>query len=254
MRNNSHSSFGRIASVSGLLGLITAGAVFSAGILAKAADHHAAAGATPESTALSFEGEAYPLDYCIVTGDKLGEMGSVVRYNHEGRDIRFCCSDCIGDFESDPERYIAKLDAAIIAQQKNGYSAGICPVSEQPLDSMGGPEWIVVNNALIGLCCGGCEADVRGGPQKYINWVHGLIAEAQGADYQATTCPVTGDELGENPVDYFYAGRLVRFCCTDCVAKFNADPQKYLAVLDGGAEAKPAAAPAAHDEHAGHHH
>lgn len=55
---------------------------------------------------------AYPLDTCVVGGDKLGMMGDPVEYNHEGRLVQFCCKDCIGEFEKDSAKYLAKLDNA----------------------------------------------------------------------------------------------------------------------------------------------
>src|SRR5690349_18147129 len=36
----------------------------------------------------------YVLKTCIISGDKLGEMGKPVVYVHEGREIKFCCKDC----------------------------------------------------------------------------------------------------------------------------------------------------------------
>lgn len=173
-------------------------------------------------------GSAYPLDYCLVTGEKLGSMGPAVLFNYEGREIRFCCKGCVEPFKKEAAKYIAELDAAIIEQQKGSYPFDKCPISEEPLDSMGGPEWIVVGNTLIGLCCGGCEADVRSEPQKYIDWINGLAIEKQKASYKPTTCPVTGEELGDGAVDYVYAGKLLRFCCEDCIKDFEKNPQEYL--------------------------
>ncbi len=53
---------------------------------------------------------AYPIDYCVVTGQKLGSMGTPIEYMHEGRLVRFCCEGCIGTFQADPEKYLAVLD------------------------------------------------------------------------------------------------------------------------------------------------
>ena len=36
--------------------------------------------------------DAYPIDTCIVSGKKLGEMGDAVIINHKGREVRFCCA------------------------------------------------------------------------------------------------------------------------------------------------------------------
>jgi hypothetical protein len=56
--------------------------------------------------------DAYPLDVCVVTGESLGAMGDPVVYEHDGREVRFCCASCIDTFKKDPARYLAKLDAA----------------------------------------------------------------------------------------------------------------------------------------------
>lgn len=54
----------------------------------------------------------YPLDTCIVSGEKLGEMGDPVVKVVDGREIKFCCDQCVPKFEKDPATYLKKLDAA----------------------------------------------------------------------------------------------------------------------------------------------
>lgn len=54
----------------------------------------------------------YPLKTCIVSGEKLGEMGKPFIYTHEGREVRLCCKSCLKDFKKDPAKYLKKLDAA----------------------------------------------------------------------------------------------------------------------------------------------
>ena len=53
--------------------------------------------------------DSYPLETCIVSGEKLGSMGEPVTYVYEGQEIRFCCAGCIPRFEKDPEKYMKKL-------------------------------------------------------------------------------------------------------------------------------------------------
>jgi YHS domain-containing protein len=69
------------------------------------------AGQTASQTA-----QVYPLDWCIVSGEKLGEMGAPVAYTYQGRQIKFCCKGCIKDFEHEPARYLARLDSAVTGQ------------------------------------------------------------------------------------------------------------------------------------------
>ena len=51
----------------------------------------------------------YPLDVCIVSGEKLGSMGKPAVLIHEGQEIKFCCSACEPDFKKEPAKYLAKL-------------------------------------------------------------------------------------------------------------------------------------------------
>ena len=54
----------------------------------------------------------YTLKICIVTGEKLGEMGDPFVYEYEGREIKFCCKGCVKDFKKDPAKYIKKIEEA----------------------------------------------------------------------------------------------------------------------------------------------
>lgn len=65
---------------------------------------------TPQQTQQA--AQTYPIDWCIVSGEKLGEMGPAVEYSYNGRAIKFCCKNCVKIFEKEPARYLAKLDSA----------------------------------------------------------------------------------------------------------------------------------------------
>lgn len=54
----------------------------------------------------------YPLDKCIVSDEKLGEMGKPFVFTHEGQEIKLCCKSCQKDFKKDPAKYLKKLDTA----------------------------------------------------------------------------------------------------------------------------------------------
>lgn len=51
----------------------------------------------------------YPLQTCIVSGNKLGSMGKVIVKSHEGQEIKFCCKPCVKKFDANPAKYLAKL-------------------------------------------------------------------------------------------------------------------------------------------------
>ncbi|MFP4501167.1 MAG: hypothetical protein ACLFTT_09220 [Candidatus Hydrogenedentota bacterium] len=114
--------------------------------------------------------ERYPLDTCVVSGEKLGSMGDPVEYVHENRLVRLCCAGCTGKFEKDPEAHIAKIDAAVVEQQGEDYAAETCVVMTE--NELGGtPTDFVVANRLVRLCCNGCVDDVKAEPVKYLDAV-----------------------------------------------------------------------------------
>ena len=83
--------------------------------------------ATPADQAdwLAAAKAAYPLETCVVSGDKLegGDMGHPIDYVHKvdgmpDRLVRFCCRDCVRDFKTDPAKYLAMIDTAAADKQR----------------------------------------------------------------------------------------------------------------------------------------
>ena len=42
---------------------------------------------------------------CPVSGEKVGEMGEVVKHEYKGKIYNLCCTACLKDFKKDPEKY-----------------------------------------------------------------------------------------------------------------------------------------------------
>jgi len=60
---------------------------------------------------------------------------------------------------------LAKLsseDRKLAEQQK------VCPVTDEPLGSMGVPEKVVVQGRTVFICCGGCAEDLNNDAAKYL--------------------------------------------------------------------------------------
>ncbi|MEZ6242109.1 MAG: hypothetical protein R3B57_03610 [Phycisphaerales bacterium] len=213
----------------------------------------------------------YPLAVCPVSGDKLGEMGDPVVKTYEGREVRFCCDSCIGDFEADMPRYWKKIDEMIVRDQLPYYPVATCIVSGESLTENG--EDIAINaviaNRLVRLCCNKCRRKVASDPAAFMAKLDEAAALAQRADYPLDTCVVSGGKLGAmgDPDEIVVAGRLIRLCCPKCEPKVRADPGRYLALVDAAWHDKGMFRPAedAHhgehadddardgDEHHGHH-
>ena len=83
----------------------------------------------------SAESDDYPLNTCVVSGEDLGSMGDPIVYWHKvdgepDREVRFCCERCQGRFESNPDKYLAKLDAAGMSCCEDVACSG-CAVTEE---------------------------------------------------------------------------------------------------------------------------
>lgn len=48
-----------------------------------------------------------------------------------------------------------------------------------------------------------------------------------------TTCPVSGEKLGEMgaPYTFTYQNQEVKLCCSGCKKKFDKDPEKYVKII-----------------------
>jgi hypothetical protein len=60
-----------------------------------------------------------------------------------------------------------------------------------------------------------------------------LVKTTPSASYPLKKCVVSGEELGSmgDPVAYKWGDVEVQFCCDDCVAKFEKEPEKYAAMV-----------------------
>ena len=115
----------------------------------------------------------YPTDLnCVVmeakslpnpTGPEARECTLVV---YKNRLVRLCCTRCNRRFESDPAKYIAKLDAAAIEAQKARYPLTTCVVSGGNLRSSG--PWFMIGDRAVTTCCGGCKGRAMKNPRAAV--------------------------------------------------------------------------------------
>jgi YHS domain-containing protein len=170
--NRNRKSIAQLVAVGLLLAVGAAGTVVA---LAGGDGHDGHSHAASKSKAPAADGAtkaiksaAYPLDICPVTGEKLGSMGDPVVYDHEGREIKFCCAGCIEEFEANADKYIAEIDKKIIAKQSKSYPLTTCVVTDEPLGSMGDTIDLVYKNRLVRFCCEGCIDEFNSDPATYI--------------------------------------------------------------------------------------
>jgi len=95
--------------------------------LALSAHDHAGSdkSAAPDAAWLAKAKAEYPLKICVVSDDELGgNMGEAIDYVYKqkgkpDRLVRFCCKDCIKDFNQDSAKYLKQIDEAAAKAKKN---------------------------------------------------------------------------------------------------------------------------------------
>lgn len=170
----------------------------------------------------------YTLDTCPVSGKPIASAGDAIAVIHEGREYRFCCQNCPKAFTAAPAKFVEKVNAKLIEAQSAGYPLKDCPVSGHKLGEMGDPIKLIHGDTLVELCCEGCRKEYDADPGKVAAKVQDAIKEKQGKTYTLKTCPISGKELTGNGVEKVYAGKLIRFCCNDCVKVFEKNPLPTL--------------------------
>jgi len=168
-------------------------------------------GAGPTHTSTSGDGTVQTATVqttCPVMGNPINKD---IFVEYKGQKVYFCCPACVDQFNADPEKYLDKLP-----QFKDAQEAG-----------QGAGEKAATDVAK------GAEAAVKGAAEAAGKAVEGAASAAgsllAGATEQ-TTCPIMGNPINKD-VFVEYKGQKVYFCCEDCKAKFNADPEKYVADL-----------------------
>lgn len=113
---------------------------------------------------------------CPVMDEPLQAMGGPWKTTVRGRDVFLCCKGCLKFVQKEPQKYLAKLaapppvtatraDAAAIAKQR------VCPIMDEPLDSMGVPWKVTVKGQPVYVCCKGCIKKVEEHPDVVLRKV-----------------------------------------------------------------------------------
>jgi len=133
----------------------------------------------------------YPLDTCVVSGESLAENGEDISINmiYKNRLLRLCCKECVAKVKADPDTYLKKLDAAVIAAQRASYPLKTCVVSGEKIEGMGEPVEVVVANRLVRLCCKSCKKDLLNNPASYLQKLDGAWSKSPGGTPSADGMP-----------------------------------------------------------------
>lgn len=212
------------------------------------------AAAPAQAPAYTTKPELYPTTKCLVSGEELDADAKT--FQVEGRTFRTCCNKCKAKVEKAPAEYLKKLDEVSMKTQLAHYPLGTCVISGEKLGGMGEPVQLMLDGTLVQLCCKNCTKKATANPGAMAQKVRDAAYKAQLATYPLQTCLVSGEKLGDDSKSVMFGTALVRFCCKDCVAKFEENPTKYLEQLHAAAkkaEPKKDAAPGKDDKGHGEH-
>lgn len=129
--------------------------------------------AAPETSEATEEGSTtnsilpYPLSTCVVSGEKLGEMGDPIVFTHENQEIKLCCKMCKKKFQKAPEDYLPKLEV-------KPYPLTTCIVTDEDLGSMGDAVSIIHEGQELKFCCNGCIKKFNADPDTYLKKLEGI--------------------------------------------------------------------------------
>lgn len=84
------------------------------------------------SVALAIAG-GYPLQTCVVSGEKLGEMGAPYVFEYQGTEVRLCCKDCREKFDKNPDNYLGKITGAAKHGNETDVRAASSSAAARPL-------------------------------------------------------------------------------------------------------------------------
>ena len=109
----------------------------------------------------------YPLTKCVISDEALPTDGSAIVEKIDGREVHFCCKDCVKAFKKDTEASHKAMDKKIVEATKASYSLHECVVSGEKLGGMGDPIYYVYRptNQLVEFCCKDCVKQFEKNPE-----------------------------------------------------------------------------------------
>ena len=163
---------------------------------------------------------------CPVTGKDLDKSKKSVL---EGQTVAFCCNNCKGKFDKDPSAFRGKLKdfkpSEAYAKAKEKVDAAKDTLDEGVEERQGALRTVLVKLRTAGpLINLGWDAE-KVEPKKDDK-------QAKAGEPVNKKCPISGKPIDKGQT-FVFKGQTVAFCCGNCKAKFEKEPQKFVAKVDG---------------------
>jgi YHS domain-containing protein len=157
---------------------------------------------------------------CPVAGKPAGE--SHVKELKNGDKVYFCCDNCPKEFAKNPKKYTLQVNRQLVETGQVVQVA--CPITGK---SVSKDHMVEAGMTKVGLCCEKCEAAyTKANDEEKLKMLFAKAAFDKGFTHQ-TMCPVSGKPIDPSH-SVEYKGKKVYFCCPNCPAAFEKDPEKYV--------------------------
>ena len=138
-----------------------------------------------------------------------------------GDKVYFCCENCPKEFKKNRAKYTLQVNRQLVETEQVVQVA--CPLTGKPVNK---EQMVDAGEAKVGLCCKGCAGKyAKASDEEKLKLLFAAKDFNQGFTHQ-TKCPVSGKPIDpEKTVEY--KGKKVYFCCPNCPAAFEKDPEKF---------------------------
>jgi P-type Cu+ transporter len=164
---------------------------------------------------------------------------------YQGTTYYFCNPGCKTKFDADPEKYLAKPEAAgggcygtggtdakspvmvgISKKAAENHIDPVCGMAVDPATAAGESEY---EGKTYYFCNPGCKAKFEADPEAYLKkgGAEAAAADTNAVEHIDPVCGMTVDPATAAG-KHTHEGTEYFFCSAGCLTKFKADPDKYL--------------------------
>ena len=162
---------------------------------------------------------------CPVSGQPAKETAFL---EHNGKKVYFCCMNCPKAFAKDPKKFATKVNYQLIETDQVVQVA--CPIAGRKINPETAEEFA---GTKVAFCCEKCQGKFNAASDE--QKVTLICADITKGFTLQTECPVSGKPIkAEHVVEH--KGKKVYFCCPNCPAAFEKNPEKFTAKLPQFAE------------------
>lgn len=189
----------------------------------------------PKPNPAGFIGDPYPLDTCIVTGEKLGKDAVTLVLKdqadalQEGRQLKFANETAKQIFLVREREFLTKLDTEIIHRQRASYPLDRDVVEIDRTLTEHFP-FVFGNRCYVVMRSKNIDNFLKQAG-RYVGTYDKMVGSKQRATYPLDTSLVSGEKLPAKPYDIVIGQRLVRLCSEAEAKTLLEDPTTYLAKL-----------------------